>query len=187
MTTTRTVAFMPTLTDYDKSEVKDWIRRALDGTELMIVGTPFPAAGRLILYWQGAPRIISNNSHWQESDPYLYIGYRTGGETIPKLDRMAILGGIITLCGLWDDLHEQFTTKLAELMFSQYRSAVSGMVRSESPISGLAFNSDRTQMAARIGEEYHLSSGEPVELTEDWVAIEGNPSLIPLPEAEAVA
>lgn len=178
---------LPELAETQKREMANWIRATLESPELVQSRVTFNWAGQLGIYRDGRLITLHRNDGWQfDGANVIYIGHREGRtQALPLIERLAVVGAIISLIELWPEFHEQFTARASAILIETYTGVMSGMVQTEAAVSGLAFNADRSIVAARIGDCYHLPNGELVEIDESWTVVADRPSLRTVPVAAA--
>jgi hypothetical protein len=173
---------LPELTDAKKRDVGNWIRATLESPELVQNAVPYSWAGEFAIYKNGRMVVLHRNNSWQyDGSGTLYIGYRDGPHQVPLIERLAVVGALISLVELWPEFHEQFTARASAILIETYTGVMSGMVQTEAAVSGLAFNEDRSLVAARIGDCYHLPSGELVEIDDSWTVVADRPDVRAVP------
>ena len=179
-------SLLPELTAEQKRGLSEWIAATLPAGELTQNSPPFPMAGRLGIYVSGQLKMLHRNDYWSNEAGQIYIGYRTGTtHPMPLIERLAVVGAIISLADLWEVHHEAYTTVMSSVLIESYIGLMSGMVQTEAAVSGLAFNQDRGVVAARIGDCYHLPNGELVEVDEGWTVVADRPGVRAVPVAAA--
>ena len=180
-------SLLPELTAEQKRGLSEWIAATLPAPELAQSNVSFPMSGQLGIYAGGQLRIVHRNSTWQFYDTsIIYVGYRPLEQhTVPMVDRLAVVGAIISLADLWEVHHEAYTTVMSSVLIESYQGLMSGMVQTEAAVSGLAFNQDRGVVAARIGDCYHLPNGELVEVDDTWTVVADRPGVRAVPVAAA--
>lgn len=181
-------SLLPELTDAQKRSLSEWVAETLPAPGLIQGSVIFPMNGQLGFYVGSEFRMIHRNDNWQFYDRnVIYIGYRnpTGNHPMPLIDRLAVVGAVISLADLWETHHEQYTTVMSSVLIESYQGLMSGMVQTEAAVSGLAFNESRGVVAARIGDCYHLPSGELVEIDDSWTVVADRPSVRTVPVAAA--
>lgn len=178
------IALLPEFTGDEREAAKAWLSAVLANEHLTANAPQMPAAiyGRMGLYIDGRFRTLQRGEYWADDIVgNFYVGYRErpGASTVPLPRRLAVIGGIISLAGLWGDLHEAYIARAAGVLIGTYSDLMSGLVRTEAAVSGLAFSADRATIAARIGDAYHLPNGEAIEIDETWTVVPDRPFIQP--------
>lgn len=170
------VKLMPTLNVGKKRQAKAWLEAQLASNELAEPNVSMGwLAGGVAIYINEQPKILISG-YWQaqESVGYFQIScgsFDTAHIAPPKVERLAILGGVIHAVGLWDDLAAQFSAALGRVLLDSYRSCCLDMVEAPKPATKMAFSADKQQVALQYTDEpkvWYLPSGEPVKVDESW-------------------
>lgn len=180
---------LPELDEAKKQAISEWIAATLAHPQLTQSSVTFNWAGQLAIYQNGMLRMLHRNSSWSNNDgANIYIGYRApDSQPMPLLERLAVVGAIISLTETWPVHHEQFIKAASVALIDSYTGVMSGMVQTEAAVSGLAFNEGRSIVAARIGDCYHRPNGELVEIDDSWTVVADRPSLRVVPIAATTA
>lgn len=182
-------SLLPELTEAKKAEVSAWITATLAAPGLVQSTVAYSWSGEFAIYRNGRVTSLHRNGAWQldSGGSLLYIGYRepNGNHPLPLLERLAVMGAVISLTETWETHYEQFTAVASAALIDAYTGVMSGMVQTEAAVCALAFNADRSVMAARIGDCYHLPNGELVEVDETWTVVSDRPTLRIVPVAAA--
>lgn len=180
-------SLMPELTVQRKEALSAWITATLNAPELTQSAVTFPEGGSLVIYRDGRACWLNVNDSWQwDGGNNIYIGRRLRAgynQPMPMLERVGVIGTIISLCELWEVHHEKYIEVASRALIDTYTGVMSGMVQTEAAVSGLAFNADRSLTAARVGDCYHLPDGSLVEIDDTWTVIADRPSLRAVPIA----
>lgn len=167
------IGLVPELTTADKTSAKRWLISALAHPTLS--PGSFPLTGRVAVYINGAA-LQCYNGYWGIDGLRVQVGNDNGSSSsgISMVERVAIYGAIISACEMWDQLTEQYSTAVARVLLESYNTAMSGLVQTRAGIAtGLAFSSDRRQVAAKMGDSYYLPNGEAVDVTgAGWTVVE---------------
>lgn len=176
------IGLLPTFTADELTMARNWLQELLASDNLVAAGSftgyyPFP--GRIAIYLNGRLKILQHGEHWRTrpSDTNFYIGYASQPDEMPKLEKLAVIGTLIGLWGMWPDFHDLFMGHVAQALIGDYRSVMSELVQAEAPVSGLAFSADQRVVAGKIGEEFFLPNGTPVEIDDHWTVVLDRPEL----------
>lgn len=159
------VGLAPDLTGDEKRSLKRWLVSALAHARLSSSG--WPLGSKIGVYIDGTA-VQTYNGYWTVDGQRLHIGTdTTDGRLTNLVDRIAVLGAIISAVELWPELTDQYSAAVSRVLLESYNTAMSGLVQTRAGIAtGLAFSADRNQVAARIGDEWFLPSGEAVTAEE---------------------
>jgi hypothetical protein len=180
------LSLLPDLTEAQTGEVRNWVSAVLAHAELTPPRPYFPLGGSAAVYVEGQLRVLERGEYWQnDGASRIYVGYshRVGGTTMQPLEQLAVVGAVISLANLWSEFHEAYTARAARIVFASYEGVMSGMIQTEAAVTGLAFNADRSLVAARIGDCYHLPEGTQVEIDDTWTLVPDRPSAVRMSEA----
>jgi hypothetical protein len=147
---------------------------ALGNTQLVHpAGTAFPfRSARFMIYVEGRPTSIACNTNWFKDANTFYIGAQGGGE-VPLCDRLGVMAALITAAGVWNDaMTRAYSTAVTRTLLESYNTMMSGLLHGQVPVTGLAFNADRTQAAALMGDRYFLPGGVEVVPDETWTIVQ---------------
>ena len=178
------ISLLPKLTEARKAEVKTWVEATLVYEELSSPDIFFPLDNQVAIYVDGRIKALRRNEYWQDDGSgVIYVGWstgRAGRNYLSMLDRLAVIGAIISLADLWEELHEAYIARAATVLISSYTGIMSGMIQTEAAITGLAFNADRSVVAGKIGDCYHLPDGTAVEVDDTWTIVPDRPGVRPV-------
>lgn len=167
------VSVSNTFNDVEKARIKTWLEQMLDHPMLAAGNFPFP--NRMALYIDGRAKVL-RNSYWEHGDFTLNLGADPGaaeGLRLALPERLAVLSGIISVLGLWEQLADKVGAAISRILCEQYNTMMSGLVRVPAPetvVTKLAFNASRTQVAGFVGDAWYLPTGAPAEVNaEEWV------------------
>lgn len=173
------LALLPELTEQEKTAMREWVQAALTHEELSPPDVYFPLDGKVAIYRDGWMKILRRGEHWMDDGARnLYIGwnYRRGTGMEP-LERLTVIGALISVAELWDEFHEAYIARAAVILIANYQGVMSGLVQAEAAVTGLAFNADRSIVAGKIGDCYHLPNGERVEIDDTWTLVPDRPAM----------
>lgn len=174
------LALLPVLTDGDKEAVGRWVEATLAAPNLCQGDWPFPLANKVGVYVDGSLRVLERGEFWQDDGVgRIWVGYRhrSSANHLSEMDRLAVVGAIISLAELWERFHGSFIAKAAQIIFTAYEGMMGGMIQTEAAVTGLAFNADRSLVAGRIGDCYHLPNGTAVEIDDTWTLVPDRPTV----------
>lgn len=176
------LSLLPTFTEDERQHWKDWLTAVLGTPELATTEIDPPLYGQsLTVYTNGRSTAVATHDHWQTSGNTIYVGRRSTGHPMPMIDRLAVIGILISAVDLWADLHEPYMARMARELITTYEGLMYGMVQTEGALGGLAFNAEAGQVAGKFGDTFHLPNGEPVEVDDDnWTVVLDRPHLAPV-------
>lgn len=169
------IGLVPELTTTEKISLRRWLVHVLSQPNLSGASSnySFPLASKIAIYIDGTA-YSCQNGYWERTGTILGIGLGGGGGSIPVDMRIAILAAIISAAGLWD-LVDDFNVAVSRALLESYNTMMGGLVQTQGTPTGLAFNASAGQVAARMGEEWHLpGGGGVVEIAEgdtNWVVV----------------
>lgn len=169
------ISLLPELSGAEKEMVKGWLVRVLVHNRLSDSSSRWPlAVGRLGVYIGGVMKPLGSGV-WDigPNSGILYLG--SDNPTGPLADRLGVLAAVITLCGLWDELLDAYSTAVSRVLLESYNEMMQGLLvsRGGRRAVGLAFSADRQQVAARMGEDgYFLPNGEQAQVDDTWVVVQ---------------
>jgi hypothetical protein len=175
------VKLTPTLTAAKKRTAKVWLTAQLASPELadptVIQGW---MAGSVAVYVNEQPKVLMQG-YWNAQELArasvggcftLSCGHFSATHVPPsKVERLAILGGVIHAVGLWDELAEQFSAAMGRVLLDSYHSCFLDMVEAPKPATKMAFSADKQQVALQYTDEpevWYLPNGEPTKVDESW-------------------
>lgn len=176
------VKLTPTTTTVKRRQAKAWLTAQLTNPELADNGNTSMGwlNGGVCLYVNEQPKTIFFG-YWSAQEINRatnggYFHFSVGRFDVahnppPKIERLAILGGIIHAVGLWDELKEQYSAAMGRVLLDSYQSCFLGMVEAPKSATKMAFSGDKQQVALQFTDEadvWYLSSGEPVKVDESW-------------------
>jgi hypothetical protein len=167
-------------TSAQRAEIVSWVEAMLADVNLAPQQPRFPLGGKVAIYVDGSLRVLQNGEQWQDDGvASLYVGYRhsAGAQYMQPLDRLAVVGAVISLADLWERFHETYIARAAAILISNYQGVMSGLIQTEAAVSGLAFSPDRALVAGRIGDCYHLPDGTQVEIDDSWTLVPDRPAV----------
>jgi hypothetical protein len=170
---------MPTLNDSEKASLLNWLRATLSAPRLS-TGSRYPLSnGRIGIYVDGSAKLITSGQ-WQLDSLQIFVGQEPGPTSSYAMaitERLAVLAGIISAVGLWDQLTELYSAAISRSLLEAYNEMMGGLVanRGGGVVVGLAFHNERRLVAARFeGEEgYFAPGGQPMEVSGNgWVTMD---------------
>lgn len=173
------ISLLPKLTDDQRQQTREWVTETL-ASEQLAAGY-FPLDSKAVIYIDGRMKILRRGEYWQDDGAAnLYVGFsasRTGRNYLQPIERLAVVGAVISLVELWEEFHDAYIAKAAEILIASYQGIMSGLIETEAAISGLAFNAERSLVAGRIGDTYHLADGTEVEIDDTWTVVPDRPGV----------
>lgn len=173
------ISLLPKLTDDQRQQTREWVTETL-ASEQLAAGY-FPLDSKIVIYIDGRMRVLRRGEQWQDDgSTSIYVGYtsvRPSRGALQPIERLAVVGAVISLAELWDDFHETYIAKAASLLISAYEGIMSGLIQTEAAISGLAFNAERAIVAGKVGDTYHLADGTEVEIDDTWTVVPDRPGV----------
>lgn len=164
----------PTLTNNEKSAIREWLSLALGQPEFCVSGQSYPINGKLCIYRDGKPAILIYGNWGQEmGGEYLRIGtyHASYINAISKCERLAVLGVVISLTELWEEFRVPYYQALGRSLVEQYNQGLCGLVDVVQTPTSIAFNGERNVVAVQFqgSDEFYLPGGtEAVALDETW-------------------
>lgn len=178
------IGLVPEFSDAEIASSRRWIMATLDSDDLVQNVYRWPFDGRrLALYVNNQVRTVVRYDYWTDDGAVIHVGWRenTTGHSMPIMDRLAVVGAMIGAVGLWEEFHEQYMAKAARLLIGSYEGGMSGMVRTEAPIRGLALNAEQGVVAGLIGDSFYLHNGTEVQVQgEGWTVVMDRPNVGPV-------
>lgn len=167
------IGLQPELTPAERAALERWLKSALRHAELS--PGSFPLVRRIGVYINDQALQVTND-YWMLNGYQCGIGNHNSGVAMSQMDRLAILGAIISAVSMWDTLQEDYSTAMCRVLLETYNTGMSGMVRARQGVAtGLAFSADRLQVAARMGtndDVWYLPTGEQVVPDESWTRVQ---------------
>lgn len=156
------ISLKPQLTEDEITAIKNYLTVLLKSPKLETRAS-FPVPNRINLYINGIPVMLYPGS-WQVNfeTRVLYIGSASRTQDIDASVRLAVIASIISLLGEWKHFVDDYGKAVTSLLLSNYNEMMQGIVVSQAPATGLAFNTKEGKMAAEIGGQWVAPNGEPV-------------------------
>ncbi len=160
-----------------KRQMKAWLIAQLEHVELA-TGTDMPVQN-FGLYVNGDIKLVQFGT-WVQADlrPFVETGemrlrigtVNTRYPPPPKTDRLAILGGVIGVFGMWDDMTAAYSRAIGRTILEAYSSCFLDMVNAPQPAVKLAFSANRSQAAVQYIDDdtWYLNNGEPTKIDDSW-------------------
>ena len=158
-----TITTTPQLTDAEKKQLHDWLRKVLVTDNYCYYNDYSTVLTKLTLWIDGKPRRLVTNAYWTIQTDVIYIGHESPRD-VPAKDRLLVLLALAQFVDRTPELEQGIAKALIKFLNGEATQLhKAALIEAPVPMEGVAFSNDKVAML--LAGEWMTASGETVDVS----------------------